>query len=171
MLSKNNQGPAHITAALHRVLHATWPLRYYRKRDRILAHAILEMYHLSLSYRADLTFLPKTSSESRRFRSRACLEEPLPSVTALRSALTNQACTSTVLLAEWVTLNSMYLTETIAEKQTLQWSNVLYSGDIAATFDCKPVVASLRLPASPLWPYCEKNLLRICGHQTMPKAY
>jgi hypothetical protein len=50
-----------IPQILYIASHATWPLKkFYLELDRILAHAIRQMYHLPPSYPAALIFLPKT---------------------------------------------------------------------------------------------------------------
>jgi hypothetical protein len=49
-----------LPQVLYIAAHATWPLKFYRELDRILAHAIWRMYHLPPSYPTDLIFLPKT---------------------------------------------------------------------------------------------------------------
>jgi hypothetical protein len=49
-----------IPQILYIASHATWPLKFYLELDRLLAHAIRQMYHLPPSYPAALIFLPKT---------------------------------------------------------------------------------------------------------------
>jgi hypothetical protein len=49
-----------VPQILYKAAHATWPLKHYRELDRILAHAIRQMYRLPPSYPTALIFLPKT---------------------------------------------------------------------------------------------------------------
>lgn len=126
-----------IPQILYVAAHATWPLKYYKELDRILAHAIRQMYHLPHSYPADLIFLPKTDCglNFKRISDMAQVQKwgmlgrtsALGSVSAaaVNSIIKRASITlpPTVLfgtsLIEWGVLNKMQLSELASGARSL----------------------------------------------------
>jgi hypothetical protein len=116
-----------LPQVLYIAAHATWPLKFYRELDRILAHAIWRMYHLPPSYPTDLIFLPKTDcglnfkriSDLAQIQKWGMLGRTSalgPASTSITHSLIKRAIetpSSTVLFAtslvEWGLLNNMSL--------------------------------------------------------------
>jgi hypothetical protein len=143
-----------IPQVLYIACHATWPLQYYRELDRILAHAIRQMYHLPSSYPTALIFLPKTDcglnfkriSDLAQVQKWGMLGRTSalgPASAAITHSLIKRATdtpTSTVLFAtslvEWGSLNKMCLSEVAPGPRSL------------STDACTDLIARLQLTSS-----------------------
>jgi hypothetical protein len=126
-----------IPQILYIASHATWPLKFYLELDRILAHAIRQMYHLPPSYPAALIFLPKTDcglnfkkiSDLAQIQKwgmlgrNSALGSASAAVTHSLIKRATETPSSTVLfttsLVEWGSLNRMRLSQTAPGPRSL----------------------------------------------------